>query len=143
MLLKSTVQLGLGWVFCRVFIATFSGGFTHKNRCVFWVSNSTQVSKPWILVRGSVPPCHLTSQSLLISLHPHPIQKTALFCTFSLFNFLSIFPGGLADPICPCVHMPIVYPALHYCVGSANDTWLAYIYIRFLAFVAFYYVCCI
>jgi len=102
MLLKSTVQLGLGWVFCRVFIATFSGGFTRKNRCVFWVSNSTQVSEPWILVRGSVPPCHLTSQSSLISLRPHPIQKTALFCTFSLFNFFIHFSRGVSWP-----HLPL------------------------------------
>ena len=32
------------------------------------------------------------------------LQKTALFCMFSLFNFSSIFP---ADPICPYVRTPM------------------------------------
>jgi len=36
------------------------------------------------------------------------ILKTALFCMFSLFNVLSIFPGGSADPICPYVLTPMV-----------------------------------
>jgi len=36
------------------------------------------------------------------------LQKTALFCMFSLFNFSSIFPGGgSADPICPYVRTPM------------------------------------
>ena len=36
-----------------------------------------------------------------------PIQKTGLFCMFSLFNFSSIFPGGSADNICPYVRTPM------------------------------------
>ena len=35
------------------------------------------------------------------------LQKTALFCMFSLFNFSSIFRGGSADPICPYVRTPM------------------------------------
>ena len=35
------------------------------------------------------------------------IQKTVLFCTFSSFNFSSIYPGGSADPICPYVRTPM------------------------------------
>ena len=35
------------------------------------------------------------------------IQKTGLCCIFSLFNFSSIFPGGSADSICPCVRTPM------------------------------------
>ena len=40
-------------------------------------------------------------------------QRTTLylllssFCMFLLFNFLSIFPGGSADPICPYVRAPM------------------------------------
>jgi len=38
------------------------------------------------------------------------IQKTALFCMFSLFNFSSIFPGGQLTPFAsmcgrPCDHL--------------------------------------
>jgi len=56
----------------------------------------------------------LTSQSSLVSLHPHPptpIQKTALFAfvLFSLSNFSSIIPVGSADPICPYVGRPWVF----------------------------------
>ena len=36
-----------------------------------------------------------------------PIQKTALFCTFSLFTFSSIFSRGSADPISPYVWTPM------------------------------------
>ena len=42
----------------------------------------------------STPACPDCSQN---------IQKTALFCMFSGFNFSSIFPGVSADPICPYV----------------------------------------
>ena len=42
----------------------------------------------------STPACPDSSQN---------IQKIALFCMFSLFNFSSIFPGVSADPICPYV----------------------------------------
>jgi len=35
------------------------------------------------------------------------IQKTGLFCMFTLCNFSSIFPGGSADPICPYVRTPV------------------------------------
>ena len=39
----------------------------------------------------------------------HPIQKTALFCMFSLFNLSSIFQGRRsADPICPDVRTPMM-----------------------------------
>ena len=46
----------------------------------------------------STPACPDCSQN---------IQKAALFCMFSLFNFSSIFPGGSADPICPYVRTPM------------------------------------
>ena len=36
------------------------------------------------------------------------IQKTALFCVFSIFNFSSIFPELSADPICPYVRTPML-----------------------------------
>jgi len=42
------------------------------------------------------------------------IQKTALFCMISLFNFSSIFSGGSADPICPYVWTPMA--------GDSNNT---------------------
>jgi len=47
----------------------------------------------------------LTNQSSLVSLHPTPIQKTALFCTFLLFNFSPIFQ---LTPFAPCAdaHVP-------------------------------------
>ena len=49
-------------------------------------------------------------QSSLVSLHftPTPIQKTALFCMFSLFNFSFIFPRGSADltPFAPMCGRP-------------------------------------
>ena len=35
------------------------------------------------------------------------IQKTAIFCMFSLFYLSSIFPGESADPICPYVRTPM------------------------------------
>ena len=38
---------------------------------------------------------------------PTPIQKTALFYTFSLFNFSSIFQR-VTDPICPSVRTPMI-----------------------------------
>jgi len=43
------------------------------------------------------------SAVLYTCLHPTltPIQKTALFCMFSLFNFLSIFPGDQLTPFAP------------------------------------------
>ena len=79
---------------------------------------------------GSMPPCRLRrkklwkfdyemvhlkyiwicgqhSAVLYTCFHPHPIQKTALFCMFSLFIFSSIFPGGSADPICPYMRTPM------------------------------------
>jgi len=84
-----------------------------------------------ILVRGvNAPPCHLRRRKFwkfdyemvhcevnlnkyVVSIAPFftpacpdcskNIQKTVLFCRFSLFNFSSIFPGGSADPICPYV----------------------------------------
>ena len=54
------------------------------------------------------------------------IQKTALFCMFSLFNFSSIFSRGSADPICPYVRTPTatsfteleVYRPAAYCIVS-------------------------
>ena len=42
-----------------------------------------------------------TKWCILKYISPTPIQKTALFCTFSNFNFSSIFPGGSTDPIWP------------------------------------------
>jgi len=39
---------------------------------------------------------------------PTPIQKTALICVFSLFNFSSIFPGGQLTqflPLCADAHV--------------------------------------
>ena len=50
----------------------------------------------------STPACPDCSQN---------IQKTDLFCVFSLSNFLSIFPGGSADPICPYVRTPVPHDA--------------------------------
>ena len=55
---------------------------------------------------------------------PPAIQKTALFCVFSLFNFSSIFPrGGLADPICPYVRTPMVTTVSG--GGCWRGTWVA------------------
>jgi len=34
------------------------------------------------------------------------VQKTALFCTFSFFNFSSIFPGGQLTPFAPMCGRP-------------------------------------
>jgi len=83
-----------------------------------------------ILVRGSMPPCRLRrrkfdyemmhsevylnicgqhSAVLYTCLHPHPtpIQKTALFRMFSLFNFFIHLPEGSADSLCRYVRMPM------------------------------------
>jgi len=46
----------------------------------------------------STPACRDCSQN---------IQKTDLFCVFSLFNFSSIFPRGSADLICLYVRTPM------------------------------------
>ena len=83
---------------------------------------------------GSVPPCRLRRRKFwkfdyemvhsevylnkyVVSIAPFStpacpdcsqnIQKTALFCMFSLSNFLSIFP---VDPICPYVRTPMDRP---------------------------------
>jgi len=45
---------------------------------------------------------------------PPPIQKTALFCTFSLSNFASSFPAGATDPICPYVRTPVPATACNF-----------------------------
>jgi len=42
------------------------------------------------------------------SLQP-PIQKTALFCMFSLFNFSSIFPGGQLTRFAPMFGRPCAW----------------------------------
>jgi len=42
--MRNETGLNLGWVFAGIFL----GGFTQKNRRVFWVS--TQVSEPWMIV---------------------------------------------------------------------------------------------
>ena len=81
-----------------------------------------------ILVRGSMPPCRLRRRKFrkfdyemvhsevylnkcVVSIAPFStpacpdcaqnIQKTALFCMFSLFHFSSIFPGGQLTPFVP------------------------------------------
>ena len=67
----------------------------------------------------STPACPDCSQN---------IQKTAVFCMFSLFNISSIFPGGSADPICPYVRTPMCPPTslcLPVSVTSSFDSRLA------------------
>jgi len=85
-----------------------------------------------ILVRGSMPPltpCRLRQRKCwkfdyemvhsqldqtvitrITSPHPTPIQKTALFCIFSLFH--QFFQGGSSDPICPYMRMPMIISAV-------------------------------
>ena len=87
-----------------------------------------------ILVRGAMLPCrlrrrkfwkfdyemvhsevYLNNYVVSIALFSTPacpdcsqnIQKTALFCMSSPFNFSSIFLVGSADPICPYVQTPM------------------------------------
>jgi len=43
---------------------------------------------------------------------PSPIQKL-LFCTFSLFNFSSIFQGGQLTPFAPMCGRPWLQAALY------------------------------
>ena len=46
---------------------------------------------------------------------PHtPIQKTALFCMFALFNFHPFSSGGQLTPICPYVRTPMPCSARWY-----------------------------
>jgi len=57
-----------------------------------------------------------------------PIQKTALFCMFSLFNFFLPFFRGSADPICPYVRtpMPSIITAVKVTVVVATRGTLCY-----------------
>ena len=54
-------------------------------------------------------------------LSPPRIQKLLFFCTFSLFNFSSIFPGRSADPICPHVRTPMALAPRH--VGRVHSEY--------------------
>ena len=82
-----------------------------------------------ILVRGSMPPCRLRRRKFdyemmhsevylnkyVVSIAPFstpaftptPIQQTALFRMFSLFNFFIHLPEGSADSLCRYVRMPM------------------------------------
>jgi len=51
---------------------------------------------PWLLSKYNI--------NIIMS---SEIQKTAIFCMFSLFYLSSIFPGESADPICPYVRTPM------------------------------------
>ena len=74
-----------------------------------------------ILVRGSMPPCRLRQRKVY---HPHPIriQKTALFCVFSLFNFSSIFPGSQLTPFAPMCGRPWPFGSL---ISALRSLFLA------------------
>ena len=70
-------------------------------------SAPTGTSVRRILVWGSMPPCRLRRPEAKKILLPPPRSENCFFCMFSLFNFSSIFQGGSADPICPCVRTPM------------------------------------
>ena len=73
--------------------------------------SSAVYDRPFFLVWGINAPLPPEAKKIFShhSSHftPTPIQKTALFCMFSLFNFSFIFPRGSADPICPYVRTPM------------------------------------
>ena len=66
--------------------------------CLPWLLSKYRVYNINIITRINSPPL------------PTPIQKTALFCTFSLFNFSSVFQG-------------VSWPHLPLCVDARGDTF--------------------
>ena len=75
--------------------------------------------RPWPFARASAGfwlggqcPLAASGKEKFITPIPIRIQKTALFCVFSLFNFSSIFPGSQLTPFAPMCGRPWPFGSL-------------------------------